>query len=158
MTITEVGTGSAALLCTTTLPDCCYSSSGGANGWFFPNGSEIMRQVSQYYRTRAQNPGALLLHRNSEGTTTGIFRCDIPDASNVVQSLHVGIYTNITGESSTLSELLVIFKEISSTPDKDSTFCVYIYTPQLSTICADKDSTFCVYIYIYIYPSTVYHL
>jgi len=101
--ITEVGTGSAALLCTTTLPGCCYSSSGGANGWFFPNGSEVMRQVSQYYRTRAQNPGALLLNRNPEGTTTGIFRCDIPDAGNVAQSLHVGIYTNTTGESCTLS-------------------------------------------------------
>ena len=119
MTITEVGTDSAALLCTTTLPECCYSSSGGANGWFFPNGGEVMRQGSQYYRTRAQSPGTLLLHRNSEGTTTGIFRCDIPDASGVTQSLYVGIYTNTTGEFYTLSEGLVICKDIL---DKDSTF------------------------------------
>ena len=125
MTITEVGTDSAALLCTTTLPECCYSSSGGANGWFFPNGSEVVNNANlSYYRTRARHPGTLLLHRNLEGTTTGVFCCDIPVARYVTQSLCVGIYTNTTGESSTLSEMLVICKERSSTPDKDNISCI----------------------------------
>ena len=125
MTNTEIGTGSAALLCTTTLLPCCFSAQG--NGWFLPNGNEVMRPDSlPYYRTRAQTPGALLLHRNPVATTTGIFRCDIPDASNVVQSLYVGIYTSTTGESCTLSEWLVIYKERSSTSDKDNTFQVFL--------------------------------
>ena len=98
--ITEIGTGSAALNCTTTLLPCCFSGDGGANGWFFPNGDGVMRAESlPYYRTRTQNPGALLLHRNpDDGTTTGIFRCDIPVASDALQSLYVGIYTSTTGE------------------------------------------------------------
>jgi len=41
VTITEIGTGSAALNCTTTLPGCCFSHQGG--GWFLPNGDEVMR-------------------------------------------------------------------------------------------------------------------
>jgi len=97
--ITEIGTGSAALRCTTTLLGCCHS---GTNGWFFPNGDEVMRSESlPYYRTREQNPGALLLHRNSEGTTTGIFRCDVPVTSSTTQSLYVGVYTSTTGTPTT---------------------------------------------------------
>ena len=96
VTITEIGTGSAALLCTTTLPGCCFSGNGG--GWFFPNGDEVMRAESlPYYRTRARNPGALLLNHNPEGTTTGIFRCDIA-VTGGTQSLYVGVYTSTTGE------------------------------------------------------------
>ena len=111
-TITEIGSGSAALFCTTTLPGCCFSGDGG---WFLPNGVEVMRDGSlPYHRTRASNPGALLLNRNPEGTTTGIFRCDVPVTGGFpggTQSLYVGVYTSTTGESCTLSECLVICKE-----------------------------------------------
>jgi len=93
VTITEIGNDSAALLCTTILSYCCYS---GTNWWFFPNGSEVMRDESlPYYRTRARNPGTILLHRNPEGNTTGIFRCDIPDVSYVLQSLYVDIVLEV---------------------------------------------------------------
>jgi len=105
VTITEIGTGSAALHCTTTLPRCCFSGQGG--GWFLPNGNVLINNANlPYYRKRAQNPGALLLHRNPEGTTTGIFRCDIP-VTDGTQSLYVGIYTS-TGESYTLIDWLFV--------------------------------------------------
>ena len=59
--ITEIGNGSAALFCNTTLPQCCYSSTGGR--WFLPNGHVIHRNENlQYYTNRTQNPGTLLLH------------------------------------------------------------------------------------------------
>jgi len=128
VTITEIGTGSAALLCTTTLPGCCFSTTGGINGWFLPNGREVMNSVAlPYYRTRAYPTGRLILHR-STGTTTGIFRCDIPAASGVVQSLYVGIYNNNTGESCTLSGWLFIFKEMYSTSAKAIIFQAFVYT------------------------------
>ena len=60
-----------------------------------------------YYRTKSTNPRAVLLHRNPQGTTAGIFRCDIPDGSGVLQSMFVGIYDNGTGESCVLCELVV---------------------------------------------------
>jgi len=110
--ITDIGTGSAALNCTTTLPKCCFSHQGG--GWFLPNGNVINNSESlPYYRRRAEKPGAILLHRNPEGTTTGVFHCDVPAASDipnttVIQSLYMGIYTITTGEFFALSGCLVI--------------------------------------------------
>ena len=105
VTRTDIGTGDAALLCTTTYSPCC-TSGNPTTQWFFPNGSLVVNNGDlPYYRTRSNpdflgstGPGSVQLHRNPEGTTTGIFRCDIPDASGVLQSVFVGIY----GESCTL--------------------------------------------------------
>jgi len=104
VTNTDIGTDSEALLCTTTLPGCC-TSANPETLWYFPNGSPVPNNpASSYQRTRGQNPGRVILHRNSESTTTGIFHCDIPDASGVTQNIYVGIYDSDTGESCTLSE------------------------------------------------------
>ena len=104
VTRTDIGTGSAALLCTTTRTGCC-SSGDPETQWFLPDGSRVQNNGGlPYYRTRSSNPGSVLLHRNTQGTTTGIFRCDILDASGVLQRMFVGIYDSGTGESCTLSE------------------------------------------------------
>jgi len=103
VTMTDIGTGAAALVCTTTYTLCC-SSGNRETQWYFPNGSQIPNNPAlPYRRTRGRNPGRVILNRNSESTTTGIFHCDIPDANNVTQSLYVGIYTSTTGESCTVS-------------------------------------------------------
>ena len=106
VTRTDIGTGDAALLCTTTYSPCCTSGNSGTH-WYFPDRSQIVNNGGlPYYRTRSglANPGSVRLNRNPQGTTTGIFRCDIPDASGVLQSMFVGIYDSGTGESCTLSE------------------------------------------------------
>ena len=106
VTITDIGTGSAALICTTTRPACCLSTDG--SHWYFPDGSTVQRtSTTSYYRTRIDGnanpgPGTVLLHRNPGATTTGVFNCTIRDASGDLQSLYVGIYTTTTGESYTL--------------------------------------------------------
>ena len=106
--ITDIGNGSAALICTTTYTPCCFSGPPPGTNWYFPDGSLVNNtNTLPYYRTRtdylfSHEPGAVLLHRNSEGTTTGVFRCDIPDDSGYFQSIYVGIYTATTGESRTL--------------------------------------------------------
>ena len=100
VTRTDIGTGSAALLCTTAYFPCCNSGNPGTQ-WYFPNGNQVVNNGSlPYYRTRSgiANPGSVRLNRNPEGTTTGIFRCDIPDASGELQSIYVGIYDSNTGE------------------------------------------------------------
>ena len=107
VTITNIGTDSAALFCTTTYHPCCFSGPLPGNHWYFPNGSRVERSTTlPYYRSRADGnlspPGRVLLHRNSEGTTTGIFRCEILAAYGYFQSIYVGIYTATTGESCTL--------------------------------------------------------
>ena len=107
VTITDIGTGSAALLCTTTYIPCCFSADG--SHWYFPDGSTVQRsETLPYYRTRSTSPGTVLLHRNSAATTTGVFRCDILDASRDLQSLYVGIYTATTGESCTLKRNMFV--------------------------------------------------
>ena len=106
--ITDIGTDSAALLCTTTRSGCCFSGQG--NGWYLPNGTQLLNTNTQpYYRTRSRSPGAVRLHRNPGATTTGVFRCDIPDGSGDLQSLYVGIYTTSTGESCALMKREMLF-------------------------------------------------
>ena len=105
--ITDIGTGSAALNCTTTYLPCCFSRPLPGTHWYFPNGSQVENtNTLPYYRSRGDsspnNPGrigAVILHRNPEGTTTGVFRCEIRDATGTFQSIYVGIYTATTGES-----------------------------------------------------------
>ena len=101
--ITDIGTDSAALFCTTTRPGCCLSNAG--HEWYFPDGSWIQRTGTTYFRTRTfpgSGGGTVRLHRNPGATTTGVFHCDIPDGSGDLQSIYVGIYTTTTGESCTL--------------------------------------------------------
>ena len=96
--ITDIGTGAAALLCTTTGLACCLSTDG--SHWYFPNGSAVQRTGTTYYRTRTishTGGGTVRLNRNSGATTTGIFRCDIPGGGGL-QSIYVGIYNATTGE------------------------------------------------------------
>ena len=107
VTITDIGTGSAALMCTTTFRYCCFSGPSPGTHWYFPNGTRVERfNTLPYYRSRTDAkrspPGTVLLHRNPEGTTTGVFRCEILDATGAFQSIYVGIYTTTTGESCTL--------------------------------------------------------
>ena len=114
--ITDIGTGSAALLCTTTYYPCCFSGPPPGTHWYFPNGSRVENaNTLPYYRTRidgypqfTSEPGTVLLHRNPGATTTGVFRCEIRDAIGAFQSIYVGIYTATTGESCTLKSSMFV--------------------------------------------------
>ena len=106
VTNTDIGTGSAALVCTTTYTPCCTSANQDTQ-WYFPNGSQVPNdRYLPYQRTRGQNPGRVNLNRNSESNIKGIFHCDIFDANGTIRSLYVGIYNATTGESCTLSGYL----------------------------------------------------
>ena len=108
VTITNIGTGSAALHCTTThIPAFCFSFTAPGTHWYFPNGSWVENtNTLPYYRTKTDAhyspPGTVLLLRNPEGTTTGVFHCEIRDANQAFQSIYVGKYTATTGKSCTL--------------------------------------------------------
>ena len=107
VTITKIGTGGAALICTTIYKPCCFSEPAPGNHWYFPNGSQVENtNTLPYYRGRGDaselNPGrigAVILHRNPEGTTTGVFHCEILVSNETFQSIYVGIYNATTGES-----------------------------------------------------------
>ena len=118
--ITDIGTGSAALRCTTTFQPCCFSGPPPGTHWYFPNGSRVERfNTLPYYRRRTDasrstpgRVGTVHLHRNPGATTTGIFHCETRNARGVFQSIYVGIYTATTGESYKLKTLQVKQKHI----------------------------------------------
>ena len=120
VTITDIGTDSAALRCTTTYLPCCYSGPPPGTHWYFPNGSRVDRfDTLPYYRSRidgsyllTSEPGTVLLHRSPEGTTTGVFRCEILDAIGAFQSIYVGIYNATTGESWYIEEQHVCIERV----------------------------------------------
>ena len=105
--ITDIGAEGAALLCTTTYTPCCFSAPLPGTHWYFPNGSRVSNtNTLPYYRTRTSTyvspPRAVILHRNPGATTTGVFRCEILDATGTFQSIYVGIYATYSGKSCTL--------------------------------------------------------
>ena len=48
-----------------------------------------------FHRTRGQS--VVSLHRR-KGGVTGTYRCVVPDAMNVTQTIYIGVYTADAGE------------------------------------------------------------
>ena len=99
--IDDIGEGDdGALLCVTNLIQCCRGidtpGDGGALGeWFYPNGTdvEIKDSGNDIYRNRG--PSVVLLNRRSNAMfPTGLYCCEVPDASNIQRRVcaNVGKY------------------------------------------------------------------
>ena len=106
VTLEEIGEGDDPLLCMTNLTACCRRPYTGVMGpalgnWFFPNGSRVPNLGSQtlFFRSR----GKIAVHlQHKRGGAEGIYRCEIPDAMNVTQTIYIGVYSASTGEWSIL--------------------------------------------------------
>ena len=102
----DIGEGVDALLCITNQTACCRESDSGEmvsaiGNWYFPNGTKVPSGDNQwdFYRTRGQMVVRLNRRR---GGVEGIYRCEIPDAMNVIQTIYIGVYSASTGEWSIL--------------------------------------------------------
>ena len=105
ITITDIGTDyllplTEGLQCITDHRPCCrhYVRSQGIyqGEWYYPNGSHILannEHSNDFYRTRGHENGTVNLYRRNSGTKgpIGLFCCEIPDGSNVNQTLCVDI-------------------------------------------------------------------
>ena len=115
----DIGEGDNALLCITT---CCHLSDNGfvLGNWFFPNGTRVPSTDKQweFYRDRGQM--MVRLHRR-RGGEEGIYRCEIPDAMNVTQTIYIGVYSESTGEWS------ILFCLYCSADRWDSSMVEYIH-------------------------------
>ena len=101
VSLEDIDEGDDALLCMTNLTACCRSGDTGTGSvlgnWFFPNVTQVARAGNQwnFYRTRGHMV-VCLNHRR--GGVEGIYRCKIPDSTNVTQTIYIGVYTASSGE------------------------------------------------------------
>ena len=100
----DIGEGDDALLCITNQTACCRLPYTGEMGppalgnWFFPNGTRVPSASGgeqDIYRTRDQMEVSM---HHRRGGVEGIYRCEIPDAMNVIRTIYIGVYSASTGE------------------------------------------------------------
>ena len=93
MDVDVIGEGDdAALLCHTDKPDCC-DKPNKAGEWYYPNGTIVgikAESQDEFYRNRGTQV-VRLNHRNESFTERGLFQCEIPDSSNMTQTVYVHI-------------------------------------------------------------------
>ena len=98
MTLEDIGQGVNALLCITNLSACCLQPYGfGMGNWYFPNATKVRSNGNQsdFFRTRGQ---MMVCLNHKKGGVDGIYRCEISDSTNAVQTIYIGVYTATTGE------------------------------------------------------------
>ena len=89
----------SALFCLTPRLDCCSdtetpNAASVTREWYLPDGRPVTSANSPFIRTQASS--AVSLHNAPFSSTTppsGVFRCEIPDASGINQNIYVGVYT-----------------------------------------------------------------
>ena len=97
--LTDIGEGDEALLCLTDNTQCCRASHNpngeGLGEWYFPDGTPVPPgNTNSIYRKR-DNSTVQLNRRNNAESPTGVYRCDVPDASGTNQSIYIHLKTGI---------------------------------------------------------------
>ena len=95
MALESVGEGGDALFCVTDFHNCCRHPYTGEirntmGNWFFPNGTRVPSNQWDIYRTRGHM--IVSLHHR-RGGVNGIYRCEIPDAMNIIQTMYIRLYS-----------------------------------------------------------------
>ena len=102
VTINDIGTvgDDTALLCHTNHP---ADTSGGTDGmhsggaWFRPDGSVVSSGASSVGFRRNRGSMVVRLYRVTGDPVEGIYRCQIEDATDTLQTVYVGLYNDDGG-------------------------------------------------------------
>ena len=95
----DIGERYTALLCLTNNTHCCsrqYTYGQVRGQWYFPNGTGVVVNGYGWEFYRDRGLGVVRLNRRSGGVV-GLYRCEIPAADGVNQTLYVGLYNQGTG-------------------------------------------------------------
>ena len=105
VTVTDIG-GSIGLgiYCLTPRLECCSDSetpnaASVTREWYLPDATPLTSDDSPFIKSRMSS--AVSLHRDlfsSNTAPSGVYRCEIPDASGTSQNIYVGIYPQGNGE------------------------------------------------------------
>ena len=91
--INDIGEGENALLCVTDNPDCCKPPNGDTSQgeFYYPDNTAVgFSSTNSLYRNR-DTQVVRLNRRNGTPSTTGIYRCEIPDSTGRNQRLYINI-------------------------------------------------------------------
>ena len=82
-----------ALQCVTDRTPCCLSQNPRRGEWYLPNGALVQATTSTvtFYRNRGDNGEVSLNHPSDIMSPTGLFCCEVPDATDTNQTLCVNI-------------------------------------------------------------------
>ena len=120
------------LFCLTPNTECCSDSETPnapsiTREWYLPDGTAVSSSTTPFNRN--QVPSAVSLHRSSGTPPSGVFRCEIPDASGTHQNIYVGIYPQGIGRK-IWSHFFVSFKLV-----------LHAGSPSITSVLFDRNST-----------------
>ena len=103
--IANVGINENGLYCVTNKQQCCRSSDGGASGeWYLPGQASAIpgsgAQLIDNFKKKRGPSTVLLNRRNNAMSPIGLYRCEVVDVTNVLQSVYIGLYGNEGGSCS----------------------------------------------------------
>ena len=100
MIISDIGTTNddTALLCHTNRPPPTGSIHSGGY-WFRPDQTEVLPGAGSVGFRRNRDPMVVRLYRNTatDPPVEGIYRCEIEDDTNTLQTVYVGLYNDDGG-------------------------------------------------------------
>ena len=91
--LSDIGEEESALYCITDEEQCCSSSETGGSelgNWFFPTQDEV-DTTGDIYSSRGAS-AVWLNRRNNAQSPTGVYRCEIPDATGDIMSFYTGVF------------------------------------------------------------------
>ena len=84
--LSDIGEGSSALYCLTDKELCCSLEAGANRGrWDFPGGGGVSTDTTANIYSSKGFSSLHLNRRSSAGVPTGVYRCIIPDAVNILR-------------------------------------------------------------------------
>ena len=99
VSLEDIGEGHDSLYCIANTSACCrppYAPRALGN-WFFPNGTRVPSSGLNWDFHRTRGRMVVLLQRR-RGGENGMYRCVVPDATNVIQTIYIGVYTGSPSE------------------------------------------------------------
>ena len=98
ITLTDIGNGftGPALFCLTPSNQCCNSNVTGE--WYLPDGTPVSSSTIPFSTSQVLSAVSFYRKLNVAPPPTGVFRCEIPDASGIRQNVYVGLYPRGDGE------------------------------------------------------------
>ena len=121
VTVTDIGSNFfiSALFCLTPSLECCSdtetpNAASVTREWYQPDGRPVTSANSPFIRTQASS--AVSLHHdpfNFDPPPSGMYRCEIPDASGTSQNIYVGIYPQGDGEIKNIIIVMISFIVLS---------------------------------------------